>query len=186
MLQRAPKPVLRLPSLVAWGLRPLPLLPLEIALRHLLAGIIERHPDLTDRLEGSGSRRIAIDPNDLPFAILLETGDRTIRLRLERELGKESVHARICGPLLALIGLVDGTYDGDALFFSRDLTIEGDIEAVLALRNAIDDAEIGLLHELTVSAGAFAAPFDRAARGVASVLQRAFGNDGGQHRGTTQ
>jgi predicted lipid carrier protein YhbT len=141
---------------------------------------------LIDRLEGAGARRIGIDPNDLPFAILLETRDGTMGLRLERELSKESVHARICGPLLALVGLVDGTYDGDALFFSRDLTVEGDIEAVLALRNAVDDAEIDLLHELTVSAGAFVAPLDRAARGVASVLQRAFGNDRGQHRGTTQ
>ena len=49
---------------------------------------------------------------------------------------------RIAGPLLGLIGLIDGTYDGDALFFSRDLVVEGDVEAVLALRNAIDDAGI--------------------------------------------
>jgi predicted lipid carrier protein YhbT len=40
-----------------------------------------------------------------------------------------------------LLGMIDGTYDGDALFFSRDLTIEGDTEAVLALRNALENAE---------------------------------------------
>lgn len=186
MLQRSPKPVLRLPSFVAWGLRPLPLMPLEIALRHLLAGILARHPELIDRLGGSGARRIAIDPSDLPFAILLETREGTMSLRLERELVRESVHARICGPLLGLVGLVDGTYDGDALFFSRDLAIEGDIEAVLALRNAIDDAEIDLLDEFTLSAEAFAGPFARGARSVANVVQGIFANDRGQHRGTTQ
>jgi predicted lipid carrier protein YhbT len=180
MLQRAPKPVLRLPSLVAWGLRPLPLLPLEIALRHLLAGIIERHPDLTGRLDGGPSRLIAIDPNDLPFVILLDTQGGTITLQLVREIHKKPVHARICGPLLALIGLVDGTYDGDALFFSRDLTIEGDIEAVLALRNAVDDADVDLLREVAASAGAFAQPLDRVARSVVATLRHAFGKHGRQ------
>ena len=52
--------------------------------------------------------------------------------------------ARIAGPLAALIGLVHGAYDGDALFFSRDLVIEGDTAAVLALRNAIDNEELDL------------------------------------------
>ncbi len=44
--------------------------------------------------------------------------------------------------MLVLIGLLDGTYDGDALFFTRDLVIEGDTAAVLALRNAIEDANL--------------------------------------------
>jgi predicted lipid carrier protein YhbT len=43
------------------------------------------------------------------------------------------------------MGLIDGSYDGDALFFSRDLVVEGDVEAVLALRNAIDDAGVDLV-----------------------------------------
>ena len=68
------------------------------------------------------------------------------RARLEAYPAGESVawDARIAGPLAALIGLVHGAYDGDALFFSRDLVIEGDTEAVLALRNAIDNEELDL------------------------------------------
>lgn len=37
--------------------------------------------------------------------------------------------------------MIDGRYDGDALFFTRDLSVEGDTEAVVCLRNALDDVE---------------------------------------------
>ena len=37
--------------------------------------------------------------------------------------------------------MVDGRYDGDALFFTRDLKIEGDTEAIVCLRNALDDVD---------------------------------------------
>ena len=37
--------------------------------------------------------------------------------------------------------MVDGQLDGDALFFTRELVVEGDTEAVVCLRNAIDDTE---------------------------------------------
>jgi predicted lipid carrier protein YhbT len=46
------------------------------------------------------------------------------------------------GPILALVGLLDGTFDGDALFFHRTLSISGRTEAVVALRNAIENAEL--------------------------------------------
>ena len=62
-----------------------------------------------------------------------------------------------------------GAFDGDALFFSRDLVIEGDTAAVLALRNAIDDAELDLSAEAQAMSGPFAAPVqtaDRAGRGA--------------------
>ena len=59
-----------------------------------------------------------------------------------RDLSAAAYDARIAAPLIVLLGMIDGTYDGDALFFSRDLVIEGDTEAVLALRNAIENAEL--------------------------------------------
>ena len=43
--------------------------------------------------------------------------------------------------------MIHGAYDGDALFFSRDIVIEGDTAAGLALRNAIDNAELDLFEE---------------------------------------
>lgn len=44
--------------------------------------------------------------------------------------------------------MLHGREDGDALFFSGALEISGDTSAVLALRNALDDAELDLTEEL--------------------------------------
>jgi predicted lipid carrier protein YhbT len=123
-----------------------------------------RHPELLERLAPYHGHCIGIDPSDLPFAMLLEPQEDAITLRLVRELDHESADARIRGPIIALMGLVDGTYDGDALFFSRDITVEGDIEAVLALRNAVDDASIDLSREAVALAGPLADAFHHAAR----------------------
>ncbi len=108
-----------------------------------------QQPRLFRRLGQYGAARFVIDPTDLPLAILLEPreGDPKVSVQRAPEGG-----ARIAGPLAALLGLVHGAYDSDARFFSRDLVIEGDTEAVLALRAAVKAgahavilADLGLL-----------------------------------------
>ena len=68
------------------------------------------------------------------------------------------MHARIAGDLAALLGMVHGAFDGDALFFSRDLTVSGDTEAVVALRNALDDFDGSALDSVVASFGLLSAP----------------------------
>ncbi len=161
MLEVVPPPA-RLPGFVGTALRPLPLLGLQIALQGLATTITRQHPELLKRLGTGTVRCISIDPTDLPFAILLEPQPEAIMVRVVREVDPRIAHSRIRAPFLALIGLVDGSYDGDALFFSRDITIEGDIETALALRNAIDDAQIDLLRAATSWAGPLAGPLHHA------------------------
>jgi O2-independent ubiquinone biosynthesis accessory factor UbiT len=108
------------------------------------------------RLGDHGQARFVLDPTDLPVSMLLEPRGGQPRIHLSRR--KLQGDARIAGPLAGLLGLVHGAYDGDALFFSRDLGIEGDTAAVLALRNAIDDAELDLSVEAQTMSGRFAAP----------------------------
>ena len=79
--------------------------------------------------------------------------------------------ARIAGPIAALVGLVHGAYDGDALFFSRDLVVEGDVEAVLALRNALDDAEIDLVEEAAAALGPLASPAQQVGKVAARWIE---------------
>ena len=76
------------------------------------------------------------------------------------------IDVRITGPLAALIGLVYGSCDGDALFFSRDRQIEGDMEAAVALRNAIDDAVIDIVAESVAWMGPLSPIVERLVRGV--------------------
>ncbi|MNL57055.1 SCP-2 sterol transfer family protein [compost metagenome] len=71
--------------------------------------------------------------------------------------------AAIEGPLYLLLALLEGKYDADALFFSRDLSVTGDMEAMLALRNALDDCDIDLPLDLGAMAGPFGPLVTRAA-----------------------
>jgi predicted lipid carrier protein YhbT len=147
------------PPLVALALRPLPLLPLQFLLARLLRRIATLHPRIFERLGVHAEKRFGIDPIDLPFAFVIEPRPSQPRLSVERALPPH-IHAKVAGPLAALVGLASGDYDGDALFFSRDVNVEGDIEAVVALRNAIDDAELDLVDEVLNRSG----PFNRPAR----------------------
>ncbi len=167
------------PPLLALAMRPLPLLPLQPLLALILYRIEKRHFGIFERLGAHAVKRFGIDPTDLPFAFVLEptpprpsiTAVRTFPARLD---------VRISGPLAGLIGLVDGDFDGDALFFSRDLHIEGDIEAVLALRNAIDGAQIDLVDEALSGLG----PLRMVAARVLRGWLRSPGASGGLQQGT--
>ncbi len=54
--------------------------------------------------------------------------------------------------------MIDGSLDGDALFFSRALRVTGDTEAVVALRNALDDFEGSALESVVGSFGLLTTP----------------------------
>ncbi len=119
----------------------LPVLPLELLCRQLADNVAAARPSLAARLAEHAGAVFAIDPTDCPFAFVLTVRHGRPSIAVRRDLHGIPCAARIAAPLLVLLGLIDGSYDGDALFFSRDLVIEGDTAAVLALRNALDDAE---------------------------------------------
>lgn len=152
-------PIPRFPSPLARTLRFLPLAPLSVALTRLTQNMAGRHDAMFRRLGEHANARFLLDPTDLPVTLCLEPRAGRPRVTLHRRA--PSADARIAGPLAALIGLVHGAYDGDALFFSRDLVIEGDTAAALALRNAVDDAELDLAAELEQFSGPFARPLHR-------------------------
>jgi len=129
-----------LPPFIARTAGLLPLLPLEVVARRLMANAMAARPSFAARLGEYSGRTFAIDPVDCPFVFVIRPQDGHTQLTVVRE--SRDHDARIAAPLVVLIGMVDGSYDGDALFFSRDLSIEGDTEAVLALRNAIENAEL--------------------------------------------
>lgn len=134
------------PALISAALRPLPLGPLQLFLSAVLRRIVRHHPRIFDRLGVHAGKRYGLAPSDLPFAFVLHTALHAPRIIVVRSL-PDGLDAGIAGPLRALIGMADGSHDGDALFFSRTIAVEGDIEAVLALRNAVDDAGIQILRE---------------------------------------
>jgi len=165
----------RLPPLAVDVLRCLPLPVLDRVIGRLVEGTAARHPSLFARLGSHAATAFLIDPIDLPFVIQLLPARMGRRIELVRRERPVDWDARIAGPLAALIGLVHGAYDGDALFFSRDLTIEGNTEAVLALRNAIDDAEIDLSEEILAMLGVLRALAEKPFRLLLPFAERVSG-----------
>ena len=160
----------RFPALAARALRFAPLFPLSLAGLRLTNALAERHPALFARLGDQADKAFLIDPTDLPFVFVLEPRAQRPSFRALRREEVAHWDARIAGPLAALIGLVHGAYDGDALFFSRDLAIEGDTEAVVALRNAIDNEELDLVREATALLGPLEAFAAAPAQTLASII----------------
>ena len=74
--------------------------------------------------------------------------------------------AHISGRFLDLLELIDADLDGDALFFSRALVIEGNTEAVVSLRNALDDIDGSVAERV-------AAMFGPPGRATLAMLRRA-------------
>ncbi|MGS4991691.1 ubiquinone anaerobic biosynthesis accessory factor UbiT [Roseibium sp. RP-7] len=131
-----------LPPLVSSLVSPLPKPPMEALLSTLTKRLVARRPDLIRRLGDVVQVPIAIVPDDLPHAFLLSLDPDNSRVRICDKSRIGDARAIVRAPFLVLLGLLDGTYDGDALFFSRDLRIEGRTEHVLALRNTLEEADL--------------------------------------------
>lgn len=154
----------RLPRALGLAAVPLPLPPLSLALGVVTRRMARTHPEMLRRLGEHASRRFLLDPVDLPWVLLLHPGRAA--MTAHRRARPPAHDARIAGPMSAFLAMMHGAEDGDALFFSRDLTVEGDTAAVLALRNAMDDAELDLTEELAALSGPLAAALRRALVGA--------------------
>lgn len=144
-------PAQRLPLLL---LAPLPLPMLQPILRKIAVDTARCRPELFGRLGLHGRKRYLIDPLNMPFVLLLSPDPRHPTLRAHRRSKRVAYDARIAGTFLTLLAMIDGRLDGDALFFTRDLMIEGDTEAVVVLRNALDDLQGSLVEDMAGQFGA--------------------------------
>lgn len=134
-------------------LPPPPLAPklLEHALSALLRRIAARKPAILARLGQYASARFLIDVHGAP--VLLVMAPARQRITVSRRRAAPAHDAAIRGDLAAFLAMLHGSEDGDALFFSGALEVTGDTSAVLALRNALDDAELDLTEELAAIPG---------------------------------
>lgn len=167
--------LLSMPSFLLAGIAAVPLSPywLQPGLTLALGVMRRRHPNLFDRLSSLDDPTYLIDPVDLPLVFVLSLNPDHPQLSARRRGEGANTAATIRGPLMALIDLLQGRVDGDALFFSRALVIEGDVGAVVALRNAIESIEVDLLDDLLSVLGPLARPAGQAIRLGNSLLGRA-------------
>ncbi len=135
----------------------LPSAPLRLVLQPLLARIVRRiaarHPDMFERLGPYQKADFLIVIREFPFALHLGPDPQSPILRSVSRSEPPEHDARIEGPFLLMLQLIDGESDGDAAFFSRDLTISGNTEAVVTLRNTLDDIDGSIAEETAESFG---------------------------------
>lgn len=122
-------------------LPPAPFFLLQPILRRIVRHVAAGNPSLFRRLGPHRSARFVIDARSLPFVLLLRPDPDNLLLQAHARDAEPEHDARIAGRFLDLVGLLDGGADGDALFFSRDLDVSGNTEAVVCLRNALDDVD---------------------------------------------
>lgn len=142
--------------------RPLSTLPapwVDRALAMALGITRQRHPAVFERLAAGvdivppARPCLLITADDLPWPLFLDLDPHHPALRIAGPDDMALAMARISGPLALLLDLLQGRSDGDAAFFAGRLRIEGDTSLMVALRNAVDDAEIDLLADIRASCG---------------------------------
>lgn len=146
-------------------LAPVPLFLLQPLLGRIVRRIAARRPELFARIGPHKDKIFLIDPVNMPFVMLLQPDPENPGLRAARRRENPYYDSRIAGSFLTLLDMIDGRLDGDALFFTRELSVEGDTEAVVCLRNALDDLEGSVPDDI-------AAMFGPPGRAALSALRR--------------
>jgi predicted lipid carrier protein YhbT len=136
----------------------MPLALLQPVLDRVAVHVARTRPSLFARLGPHVSKRYMIDPIDLPVVFILVPDARKPHLKVHRRNDMPACDACIAGTFSSLMNMVDTSLDGDALFFTRELRVSGDVEAVVALRNALDDCDGSVLDSIASAFGPFSGP----------------------------
>ena len=148
-----------LPKALSQPIDHLPLPLVQRGVQLVFNQMLRQHPNLFDRLGIHATKSFRFTPADLNLSFLIVPARRSITV--SRKSAHMRADASAGGPLLTLLALLEGRIDGDAMFFARSLSIAGDMEAMLALRNALDDSGFDLARDLGKAAGPFARPATR-------------------------
>lgn len=143
-------------------LAPVPLVLLQPIFDRIATHVARSRPELFARLGPHTHKRFLIDPLDLPFVLVLVPDAAAPYLKAHRREEHPRHDAAIAGTFLNLLEMIDGTLDGDALFFNRDLRVSGDTEAVVALRNALDDFDGSVAGNICEAFGPLSKPAELA------------------------
>jgi len=122
-------------------LPPPPLFLIQPLLARIVRQVAEKYPELLERLGPHQTSRFIIDPTNMPFVLYLVPKPENLVFRAYPRSEQPAHDARIASSFVELLRLIDCSDDGDAMFFSRELEISGNTEAVVSLRNALDNID---------------------------------------------
>ncbi|WP_298282318.1 SCP2 domain-containing protein [Acidocella sp.] len=152
------------------NLLPPPVLaPLVKRLNHVMR---RRHPDLVASFAALDPAVMHVSPTGLRHRFALAFGGGRLEIRLLPSGDDSVAQASIKGELAVLIDLLEGRYDGDAMFFSRELQITGDTAVIVAVRNTLDREELDLRGEVAALFGPLARPAQRIGARMGDRMRR--------------
>lgn len=163
-----------LPEPLRFLLKPAAFLPIGQILTLGIRRFAGRRPDVFDRLGTYRGAHYLVEPTDVPMSFLIEPDGTAARIKSLRSTMGVEKDVHIKGPILILLGLLDGTFDGDALFFNRMISVTGRTDALVALRNSIEEAELQPSDFLGLK-GEPARLVDRAVHAALGEMRRLFG-----------
>jgi predicted lipid carrier protein YhbT len=132
-----------------------------------------RHPRLVANFARLDPAVVHVFPSDLPHRFAIEFGGGKMDVRVLRDDVSKPPDAEIRGNLMALIDLLEGRIDGDAMFFSREIEITGSTAVIVAVRNTLDREEILITDEIAAMFGPLERPARRIAHRIDWVIGRA-------------
>nr|WP_242468656.1 SCP2 sterol-binding domain-containing protein [Rhodovibrio salinarum] len=143
-------------------------------LQRLADRLSRSHPDVLDRLSDVGTARLLLVATDLPWSALITftaDGAEVTLSRTDAESAPEA-EATVTGPVERLVACAQGGGDGDAMFFAREIQVTGNSDVLVALRNALDGAELDVGQEFAALAGPLQRPATDAIGGAAWLYRR--------------
>lgn len=156
-------------------LGPLPPGPLQSLLQRLADRLSERHPELLERVADVGRARLLLVATDLPWRALvtLDAGGAEVAVDRHGDGPPPDAEATVTGPVERLVACAQGGGDGDAMFFAREIEVAGNTDVLVALRNALDGADLDIARDLAALAGPLRRPAAGAMAGLTGLYGRA-------------
>jgi predicted lipid carrier protein YhbT len=118
---------------------------LQQAINKLVQMFSDLHPNVINRMAEFTPAIIILNPIDMPFSFLVEfTANNMNILIIDDQHYTGDDITKISATLSFFLNMLEGELDGDALFFSRQLIIEGDTTIIVALRNILEAENIDI------------------------------------------
>lgn len=136
----------------------MPLFAMQPILRRIVRHVATLHPELFERLDDSCRKNFLIDAKGMPFLLLLRPDPDNLMLVAKSRHEEIPYDVLVSGKFKTLLRMIDSKTDSDALFFNRDIMVTGDTEAIVALRNALDDMEATLADDVATAFGPLRGP----------------------------
>lgn len=133
---------------------------LQIGIDKLTNLFVKQHPRVISKMAKFTPCRMVLIPIDMPFCFFVEftPDDLNINIIDNNAFSGDNLTC-IKSSLELFVKMLEGNLDGDALFFSRKLSIEGDTTSIVALRNILEAESINIKDDIEETLGVFSKLF---------------------------